>query len=153
MKIVERAAQFSSRTAIISAGQSYSYDGLLDASATIAANLLPDRLDLNEQRICFLIAPSFEYTALQWGIWRAGGIAVPLCVLHPIPSLRHVVVDTGASIIITDENYKDFLTPLAEECDISLVLLKNLLQKTDVSLPYDLKKLRAMKRWLPVKGP
>ena len=45
--------------------------------------LLDGGADLAEARVAFLVAPSCAHVATQWGIWRAGGVAVPLCVSHP----------------------------------------------------------------------
>ena len=44
--------------------------------------------------MAFLITPGFPWVAVQWGIWQAGGIAVPLPLnstkpeLVPITSLK-----------------------------------------------------------------
>lgn len=121
--------------AIISEGKSYSYEQLLKTSKTVAANLLQETRDLNEGRITFLIPPSFEYTALQWGIWAAGGIAVPLCVLHPLPSIQYVLEDTQATIVIAHEAYYDFLKPLEAQIGISVIALESILKENVVQLP------------------
>jgi hypothetical protein len=34
--------------------------------------------------MAFVVAPGFHWVAVQWGIWRAGGVAVPL----PLNSTR-----------------------------------------------------------------
>ena len=75
---VRRARSFGPRVAVTSDGHDHSYDSLLSVSEAIAASLLDGSTDLDEQRIAFLIPASFDYVAVQWGIWRAGGIAVPL---------------------------------------------------------------------------
>lgn len=135
MKIIEQAVRHKSRNAIVSKGQTYSYDMLLNSSAMIASGLLGSMSDLKEKRVAFLIAPSFEYTAVQWGIWRAGGIAVPLCVLHPIPSMKYVVTDAEVAMIVVDNAYEDFASPLSTESGIPLVSVKSLLSMVPVVLP------------------
>ena len=67
----------------------HSYGDLLDASTAAAAVLLDGARDLDEARVAFLIPSSFSYALAQWGIWRAGGIAVPLCGVHPRPEIEH----------------------------------------------------------------
>jgi acyl-CoA synthetase (AMP-forming)/AMP-acid ligase II len=52
---------------------------------------LGDQKDLNQARVAFMISPGFDYVAAQWGIWPAGGIAVPLCISYPPPSLNCVL--------------------------------------------------------------
>ena len=58
--------------------------------------------DLNEARVAFLVAPGFDHVAIQWGIWRAGGIAVPLPLSHPPAELEYLIRDSEASIVIAD---------------------------------------------------
>ena len=82
-----RAGQFADRTAIKSGGESTSYGQLLDDSAGVAAALLDGAADLEGARVCFLVPPGYDYVAVQWGIWRAGGVAVPLGMMHPVPEL------------------------------------------------------------------
>ena len=112
IQLLERARNFKDRTALVSNGKSFTYADLLEASKRVAAHLLGSRSDLDEARIAFLVPPSFEYTAIQWGIWSAGGIAVPLCVLHPLPSIQYVLEDTQADLVIAHEDFIDFLKPL-----------------------------------------
>ena len=75
--LIARAQGHGARIALFDSHGKYSYDDLLNASARIAATLLNGRDDLREERIAFLITPGFLWVAVQWGIWRAGGIAVP----------------------------------------------------------------------------
>lgn len=135
IELIKRAANFSNRTAVVSNQTAYSYQQLLNASGSIAAHLLDGRKDLAEARIVFLVPPSFEYVAVQWAIWRAGGIAVPLCTLHPLPSLQYVIEDTEASILVVSEEYKAMLAPLAKERKMRLLLVTDLMDQSTPNLP------------------
>ncbi len=135
IELIKRGAHFANRTAIISNQSAYSYQQLLNASDSIANYLLKGKKDLEEERVVFLVPPSFEYVATQWAIWRAGGIAVPLCTLHPLPSLQYVIEDTEATILVVSEDYKALLTPLAKERNMRLFLVADLLDKPSVDLP------------------
>ena len=135
IQLIKRAEKFSNRKAIISNQQDYSYQQLLNASGSIAAHLLNDSEDLKEERVVFLVPPSFEYVATQWAVWRAGGIAVPLCTLHPLPSLQYVIEDTEATILVVSKEYKDLLSPLAKERNMRLLLVADLMDKPAVDLP------------------
>ena len=126
IQLLKRAEQFRERTAIISYGQSYTYDQLLTDAESVARFLLKGKLDLNEKRIAFLVDPGYEYVAIQWGIWRAGGIAVPLCTKHPLPSLQYVIEDTYAEVVIYDETYESRLAPLLERPDVAFFRLDEL---------------------------
>ena len=81
----------------------FTYDDLDDASKRVAGSLLADNDDLNQTRVAFLVHPSFAYAAVQRGIWRAGGVAVPLAVSHPPAELEYVIRDSGASVVVGDE--------------------------------------------------
>ena len=83
LPLIQRAQTHQARTAIVAHEDSWTYRRLLDASARVAQSLLDGQNDLNEQRIAFLVPPGFDYVAVQWGIWRAGGICVP-----PLPDDR-----------------------------------------------------------------
>lgn len=133
MELITRAQQWSNRKAIQSNNQSYSYQNLLDSSAFVASNLLDGQSDLKEARVTFLVAPSFEYTAIQWGIWRAGAVAVPLCVLHPLPSLQYVIENTNSDILIVDDKYLEMLRPLAEARGMKLWRSQDVLKQTQLA--------------------
>src|SRR5271154_219264 len=95
--VIAQGERHEGRTAIVdSQGAVYTYKELLDASARVAAGLLAGgelfrgeghrgelhrdelkRDDLQEERVAFLLAPGFPWVAVLWGIWRAGGVAVP----------------------------------------------------------------------------
>jgi len=116
--LIENALKFPTRTAIKSNNHDYSYQQLLDASKGIAVNLLNGRKDLNEARIAFIVDPSFDYVSIQWGIWRAGGIAVPLCIKHPYSSIEYVIEDTAADSIVFSKPYEALISPLFNKFDI-----------------------------------
>ena len=100
--LVDPAQRHAERTAITAAEGSFTYRDLLDGSARVAACLLGPRDDLREARVAFLASPGFHYVATQWGIWRAGGVAVPLAPSHPPPELEYVIRDADASVVVAD---------------------------------------------------
>lgn len=111
--IVQRAAAHARRTAIVAQDGRFTYQDLLDASARVAAELLEGREDLAESRVAYLISPSFLWVATQWGIWRAGGVAVPLAVSHPPPELEYVLADSGAVAVVVHPELADRVEPAA----------------------------------------
>ncbi len=111
--VVARASAHGTRTAILDRKGRYSYVQLFDTSARIAEQLLDGRHDLDETRVAFLITPGFEYVAVQWGIWRAGGIAVPLPMSHPPAELDYLIRDAQSSIVIADADNAVLIEPLA----------------------------------------
>lgn len=135
IQLIERAKGFTEQEALVSNGTSYTYGQLLESAHYVAAHLLNGKPNLEEARITFLVPPSFEYTAVQWGIWMAGGIAVPLCVLHPLPSIQYVLEDTKAEMVIAHPDYIDFLSPLEKRIGVSIASLKSILQNRSTQLP------------------
>ena len=91
MELIDRAAGFGERIAVADRSGTFSYAQLLTGSARAAARLLAGGVDLEGERIAFMVEPSFDYVRIQWGIWRAGGVAVPLCLTHPAPELEYVL--------------------------------------------------------------
>ncbi|UCC25241.1 MAG: acyl-CoA synthetase [Gemmatimonadales bacterium] len=63
--------------------------------------------DLREKPVAYLMSPGWEYVAVQWGIWRAGGIAVPLSPLHPPAELAHVLEDAAPLTVVADSALMD----------------------------------------------
>ena len=109
LPLVQRALKQGDRLAIIDRAGQYSYTDLVTAAERITGCLLSGRTDLGEARVAFMVPPSFEYAAVQWGIWQAGGVAVPLCPSHPLPEIEHIIRDTNAEIVVS---HPDFQSPL-----------------------------------------
>ena len=135
LPLITRAEQHNNKIAIVTDKQAFSYRTLLDISSLIATTLLKDIEDLQEQRVAFLIPPGFEYVATQWGIWRAGGIAVPLCVSHPRPELEYVITNSGVSIIVAHPQFEDTLRAIATEKNLPLILTSQTLPNHVTILP------------------
>lgn len=97
------------------AGGEFTYADLLEASENVARWLLDRESlegaeDLGEERVAIMVPSGFGYVAALLGVWRAGGVAVPLCTAHPAPELAHVLDDTGAGAVLA---HRDFLDPVA----------------------------------------
>ena len=87
LSILEQAEKFKDKAAIYSDGQSYTFQDLINKSGHLANIILQDENDLKEARVAFMVNPGFGYVQTLWAIWQAGGVAVPLCITHPLPSL------------------------------------------------------------------
>ncbi|ODG98842.1 long-chain fatty acid--CoA ligase [Nostoc sp. KVJ20] len=133
--LIIRAEEHNEKIAITTTDGAFTYRDLLHTSSQIATSLLQNTEDLHEQRVAFLIPPGFEYVATLWGIWRAGGIAVPLCVSHPRPELEYVITNSGASIIVAHPNFEAILRSLAQEHNLRFILTSETLPSNIVRLP------------------
>lgn len=85
--------------AIVAADGSWTYRDLDAAALRVAGGLLAGSADLHEQRIAFRVPPGGAYAAVLAGIWRAGGIAVPLALSHPQAEIDHVMADAEARLV------------------------------------------------------
>ena len=110
---IQNARRHAERVAVEDAEGSHTYDALLRASAGVSAALLEGGADLSEERVAFLVTPGFWWVATQWGIWRAGGIAVPLPLHAATPELEYILDDTRASILVSDGTAAAQIEPLA----------------------------------------
>ncbi|BBD58948.1 AMP-dependent synthetase and ligase [Nostoc sp. HK-01] len=135
LPLITRAEEHNERTAIITDAGAFTYQDLLYFSSQIATSLLQNVEDLAEQRVAFLIPAGFEYVATQWGIWRAGGVAVPLCIVHPRPELEYVIKNCGASMIIAHPQFEDILRPIATEHNLRFILTSDPLPNHLARLP------------------
>lgn len=124
-----------SRVAIVSGGRTFTYGDLERASWQVAAALLESADDLHESRAAFLVPPGFDYAAVQRGIWRAGGVAVPLAVTHPPPELEYVIRDTGSAIVIGTAAAAGTLMPLARAVGAHFRTTEDLLSRETPPTP------------------
>ena len=107
--IIEQAKQFRNNIAIYSLGKPYTYQQLIDSSECFARTLLGTKKDLSEERVVFMVKPGFNYVMVQWAIWLAGGVAVPISTSSPLETIQYVLNDTNASILVIDNNYAELI--------------------------------------------
>ncbi len=122
LPFIAQAQNHREKTALVTTEGSFSYGDLLQVSGQIAIALLNNAPDLQEQRVAFLIPSSFAYVTTQWGIWRAGGIAVPLCTVHPRPELEYAIAHSGASILVVHPDFEPLLRLIAQDLNLPLRL-------------------------------
>ena len=139
-----------SRAAIVDATGYYTYADLDAATRRVAERLLGEEEDLKEAHVAFLVAPGFDYAAVQRGIWRAGGVAVPLAVSHPRAELEYVIADSSAAIVVAGVGFEETLKPLAEAAGARFATTRELVPRNvDVDLtvlPVPLPHLGATRR-------
>ncbi len=54
--------------AVVDTQGAFTYNDLVGASSRVTTTLLNGRLDLQEERVAFLVTPGFPWVAVQWGI-------------------------------------------------------------------------------------
>ena len=121
MPFLSRARSHSDHIAFRTATASHTYHDILDRSALIASTLLTEVDDLKEDRVAVLVTPGFDYTSAQWGIWRAGGIKVPICLSATESEWEYALSDSQASTVITDVANMAKIAPLCARLGLRLV--------------------------------
>lgn len=124
------------KIAIIDSSGTYCYSQLQSFSDAFATYLLDGKSDLSEARVAYMVEPGINYVSVQWGIWKSGGIAVPLALSYPLPSLIYVIEDTGAEIVVVSPQFESLIGPYAEERGIQLIVISDMTQFDELgSLP------------------
>lgn len=144
LPFIARARSFADRIAFRTPEASHTYRELLERSAVIASELLGDQSDLQEARVALLVAPGFEYTASQWGIWRAGGIKLPMCLSATEPEWEYALTDSQVSIVIVDAANAPKIAPLCQKLGIRQLVVNSVNQVTPKPLPHISAERRAM---------
>ena len=111
MFLIDKADQYGNGIALESDRGVLTYRQLLERSQTLASDLITEKNDLEGDRIVSQLPPSFDYVVLQWAVWQAGGIFVPLP--HDIPNddLRFLIEDIEPSTIIVEKGSLDTVLP------------------------------------------
>ena len=133
---IRQAAQHLDSIAICVQGVSYRYHELIDAAENLSHTLLNGQRDLAEARVAFMVHPGFGFVSALWGIWQAGGVAVPICLSHPAPSIRYTLEDSGSTVLIFSPEFENLLAPLVEEKSLRVLKLNPEVRKSShINLP------------------
>jgi malonyl-CoA/methylmalonyl-CoA synthetase len=144
LPLISRAKRQGGRTAVVDSRGSFTYKDLLDASSDVAAALLAGRKDLQQDRVAFLVTPGFPWVAVLWGIWRAGGVAVPLPLNSAKTELEYLIDDTQASTLLFDASAETLLALNAEARGIRPLSCDQALARQSAELPDIASDRRAM---------
>lgn len=125
----------NAQTALVEGARHHSYGQLGKRIDRLATGLLGGRTDLEEERIAFFMPASLDYVTVMHGIWRAGGIAVPLNTASAIPELEHYLSCARATRLIAPLDRHEFLRDLCAHLAIELIDIANVLPAQPVALP------------------
>jgi len=142
--IFKNAERYADRVALRDETGSYTYKDIVKASNKAASALIGNNSDLKEQRIGFLIPPSFEYISILWGIWKAGGIGIPLSLSATELELMHYLEDSKVSLLISGKEGSEKLKKLSIDLEIPLITTDDLKGKEEGTLPQIRAERRAM---------
>ncbi|KAI9034564.1 AMP-dependent synthetase and ligase [Hyaloraphidium curvatum] len=117
LPLFSRAAGFAGsipHPAIISHGKNYSYAQLLRDAAAFRDRLLETAgtKDLAEQRVAFLCPNAYEYAVVQWGVWAAGGVAVPISTHQPAAEMEYTIENSESSLVVVHSSFEAKIAPV-----------------------------------------
>lgn len=135
MKLITLAESHGDSIAICQEETEYTYRQLLHRSAVLASFMLGSAEDLRESRVAYLIPSGFEYVTTQWGIWRAGGVAVPLSLSATESELEYAITDSDAQRIITNADFSAKLAPLCQRLGLPLTVVNEISDSEPETLP------------------
>ena len=132
------------RVALVEGDSSYTYGEVNRRIGRLATGLLDGKDDLKEERIAFFMPASLDYVATMHGIWRAGGIAIPLNVASAVAELDHYLTSAGVTRMIANGKYQESLRDLCAELHIELLSSDDVLADEIAALPEIIPERRGM---------
>ena len=144
IELIKRAGDFGQRTAVEDWTGSFTYADLLGVSRFAALNLLGDEKDLEGKRVAFLVPPGFEYVALKLGVWMAGGVSVPLGIVHSPREIEYVMKDSCAETLVFHPDLAHRLEGVSPDAGVRFRKLPEVFRPARGELPRISEERRAM---------
>lgn len=134
----------NSRAALVYEGGSCTHAELNQRINRFGQGLLEDRDDLSEERIALYMTGNLDYVTALLGIWRAGGVAVPLNVSAAVPELEHALTCAGVTRLMVNSEVHEKMAALCSSLDIEMSSVDEVLSSETRRLPSIIAKRRAM---------
>jgi len=144
LPIIERAIGYADRIAVITAAGTSTYSDLAAKSEAVASALLGNVDDLQEARIAYLVPAGARYVSAQWGIWRAGGVAVPLSISATEKELEYTLTDSQSQKVIVAREFAEKVAPICDRHSILVIVIDDLPMTNAADLPLVALHRRAM---------
>ncbi|KAJ1860941.1 hypothetical protein LPJ73_001181 [Coemansia sp. RSA 2703] len=109
------------KIAIVDAAGAHTYADLLNDARKVRAAL--GNTNHKGASIAMLMPNSYEYAAVQWGIWAAGGAVVPLSPMHPERELEYFITNSESTKIICHPALLANLKPVLDRLGSSVAVL------------------------------
>ncbi|KAI8325550.1 AMP-dependent synthetase and ligase [Martensiomyces pterosporus] len=125
------------RLAIVDDSGAYTYERLLKDARKVRSAL--GNKDHKGASVAMLMPNSYEYAAVQWGIWASGGAAVPLSPMHPDRELEYFITNSGSSQVICHPSLRNNLQPVIDKLGGTVRVLESnaILDMPDTSVEED----------------
>lgn len=119
--LAESARKYPDKTAVISAGEHYSYKSLWQQARRYAAQLEDSGLERGD--VAAIMSPNVvEFPTSYYAVQAAGGVVVPIHLLLTVDEVVHVLQDSGAKFLICHSSFLDVGGPAAQKVGIPVLL-------------------------------
>ena len=123
------------KVALVEGDKTFTYAQLESRIGQFASGLLAGLNDLEEARIAFLIPAGVDYVTALHGVWRAGGIAIPLNVTSAESEWEHCLTSAGVTQVVADEQTLGSIQGLCDRLSIPIATVSDTLTDDVSPLP------------------
>jgi len=124
--VVRKTAEdYSERTALFFKGSTMSYGEFERQSNALAAALLSLGVDRGD-RVALIMPNSPQMLISEFGIWKAGAIAVPMNPLYTLNELEHALNECGAETAIVLTPYYEKIKTVQPDSRLKRVIATNI---------------------------
>jgi acyl-CoA synthetase (AMP-forming)/AMP-acid ligase II len=121
MKMPEKA----SRIAVVCAHGRTTYAELLQRARGVAASLPP------RCHVALLCEPGVAYVSGMLGVWKSGGVVVPVATTHPDGEIEYVVSDGSVKVLLADQTHISTARRVASKLAVPCLQVEELYSKGD----------------------
>ncbi|MGB2104116.1 MAG: AMP-binding protein, partial [Luminiphilus sp.] len=132
------------KVALIEGDHAFTYAQVESRIVQFASGLLAGRSDLEEARIAFLIPAGVDYVTALHGVWRAGGIAIPLNVASAESEWEHCLTSAGVTQVIVDQQTLAGIEGLCDRLAMPIATVSDTVTDSVLPLPELSPQRRAM---------
>ena len=123
------------KVALVEGDNAFTYAQIEIRIARFASGLLAGRSDLKEARVAFLIPAGVDYVTALHGVWRAGGIAIPLNVASAESEWEHCLTSAGVTQVVADKQTVESIEGLCDRLSIPISTVSDTLTDSVSPLP------------------
>ena len=123
------------KVALVEGDKAFTYAQIEHCIVYFASGLLAGRGDLKEARVAFLIPAGVDYVTVLHGVWRAGGIAIPLNVASAESEWEHCLTSAGVTQVIADKQTFESIAGLCDRLSIPISTVSDTLTDSVSPLP------------------
>ena len=143
--LLKKLEAHDSKTASLLCGDtSISFGDLRASVDAFARQLLDGKDDLGEERIAMLLPAGPDYVTALLGIWRAGGVAVPLSTAAAVKELEYALETARATRLVSSGAMADKIAASCTERNIDIVAVGEAGRNTASAMPEIRPERRAM---------